>query len=156
MKAPSQRQLRVGELLRHALSDVLMRGIIREPALETGLISVSEVRMSPDLKIATVFISPIGPGDAQMLVKALAKNAGPLRHEVTKRVSLRYSPEMRFRPDTSFDTYRKIDAILRSPEVARDTDPYRGKKNDIVVSKTSATSKTDAVSETDNHDEDRD
>lgn len=127
MKTPSQRQLRVGELIRHALSDVLMRGLIREPALETGLISVSEVRMSPDLKIATVFVAPIGPGDTQALVKALAKHAGPIRHEVTKRVTLRFSPTMRFKADTSFDTYGKIDAILRSPEVARDTDPHRGK-----------------------------
>ncbi|GAB5509649.1 MAG: 30S ribosome-binding factor RbfA [Hyphomicrobiales bacterium] len=126
MKAPSQRQLRVGELIRHALSEVLMRGLIREPALETGLISVSEVRMSPDLKIATVFIAPIGPGDSQALVKAMANNAGALRHEVTKRVSMKFAPNLRFKPDTSFDTYGKIDAILRSPEVARDTDPHRG------------------------------
>lgn len=126
MKAPSQRQLRVGELIRHALSEVLMRGLIREPALQTGLVSVSEVRMSPDLKIATVFIAPIGPGDSQALVKAMAKNAGALRHEVTKRVSMKFAPDLRFKPDTSFDTYGKIDAILRSPEVARDTDPHRG------------------------------
>lgn len=127
MKAPSQRQLRVGELVRHALSDVIARGDLPEPALSTGLISVSEVRMSPDLKIATAFVAPIGPGDAQELVKALAKHASSLRHEVTKRVSLKYAPSLRFKPDTSFDTFGKIDAILRSPDVARDTDPHRGK-----------------------------
>ncbi|MBV6658356.1 MAG: 30S ribosome-binding factor RbfA [Devosiaceae bacterium] len=121
MKAPSQRQLRVGELVRHALSDILARGDVRGADLGGSLISVSEVRMSPDLKIATAFIAPIGPGDAQAMCKALAGAQKDLRHQIGRRLKLRFTPTLRFLPDTSYDAFGRIDDILRSPEVVRDT-----------------------------------
>ncbi|WP_157017621.1 30S ribosome-binding factor RbfA [Mesorhizobium xinjiangense] len=118
---PSQRQLRVGEQVRHALSDVLQRGEVRDDLLETTVLSISEVRMSPDLKIATAFISPLGAADDQAVIKALARNAKFIRGRVSTALrQFKYMPEFRFRLDTSFDNMSKIDDILRSPEVARD------------------------------------
>ncbi|GLS31615.1 ribosome-binding factor A [Mesorhizobium albiziae] len=120
---PSQRQLRVGEQVRHALSDILQRGEILDPLLETAVISVSEVRMSPDLKIATAFISPLGAGDGQAVIKALAQHAKFIRGRVSGALrQMKYMPEFRFRLDTSFDNMAKIDELLRSPGVARDLD----------------------------------
>ena len=122
-KGPSQRQLRVGEQVRHALAEVLQRGEIIDDVIEATVISVSEVRMSPDLKIATVFISPLGGGDAQPVVKALARHAKFIRGRVSHALrQLKYMPEFRFRADTSFDNFSKIDQLLHSPEVARDLD----------------------------------
>ena len=119
--APSQRMLRVGEQVRAALTKVLQRGDVQDPVLEKTVISISEVRMSPDLKIATAFISPIGVSDHQVVIKALAKNAKYLRGRIGPELrQMKYMPELRFRDDTSFDNYSKIDALLRSPEVARD------------------------------------
>lgn len=132
MKAPSQRQLRVGELVRHALSDIFTRGDVFDLDLGGTLVSVSEVRMSPDMKIATCFVTTIGPGDKEGLPKKLAAAQRDLRMQVGRQLSLRFTPTLRFKLDTSFETYGKIDAILRSPEVARDTDPHRGKTNDDV------------------------
>ena len=125
---PSQRQLRVGEQVRHALTEALQRGEVRDEALETMLVSVSEVRMSPDLKIATVFVSLIGeaPGSQgeQAVIKALARNAKFIRGRVSGALrQLKYMPEFRFRPDTSYDNMARIDELLRSPQVARDLDP---------------------------------
>ena len=117
---PSQRQLRVGELVRHALSDVLSRGDIPDPALAKVLITVPEVRMSPDLKIATCFVMPLGGKDTKAAIDALATNAKPLRGEIARRLELKFVPELRFRIDTSFEEGARIDALLRSPEVARD------------------------------------
>lgn len=120
-KGPSQRQLRVGEQVRHALSDVLQRGEVRDPLLETTVISVNEVRMSPDLKIATAFVTPLGLDDGQPVIKALAANAKFIRGRVSGALrQMKYMPEFRFRLDTSFDNFRKIDELLHSPEVARD------------------------------------
>ena len=120
-KGPSQRQLRVGEQVRHALVDVLQRGEIRDELLERTVISVSEVRMSPDLKIATAFVSPLGDVDGQAVVKALAKNARFIRGRTARSLrQMKYMPEFRFRLDTSFDNFRRIDELLHSPEVARD------------------------------------
>ncbi|MCO5147794.1 MAG: 30S ribosome-binding factor RbfA [Aquamicrobium sp.] len=124
---PSQRQLRVGEQVRHALTEALQRGEVRDEALETVLVSVSEVRMSPDLKIATVFVSLIGeaPGSQgeQAVIKALARNAKFIRGRVSGALrQLKYMPEFRFRPDTSYDNMARIDELLRSPQVARDLD----------------------------------
>ncbi|MFK7792839.1 MAG: 30S ribosome-binding factor RbfA [Devosiaceae bacterium] len=130
MDAPSQRQLRVGELVRHALSDVLTRGDVHGLDLGKTLVSVSEVRMSPDLKIATCFVTPIGPGDKETLPKKLAAGQRDLRMQIGRQLNLRFTPTLRFKPDTSFDTYGKIDKILRSPEVARDTDATRGREDD--------------------------
>ncbi|MDR0253906.1 MAG: 30S ribosome-binding factor RbfA [Brucellaceae bacterium] len=118
---PSQRQLRVGEQVRHAVAQVLSRGEIRDDVLNNTVVSITEVRMSPDLKIATCFISIVGNTDAQTVIKALANNAKFLRGRVAPQLrQMKYMPEFRFRPDTSFDNFAKIDALLRSPEVARD------------------------------------
>ena len=120
---PSQRQLRVGEQVRHALSDLLQRGEVRDDVIEATVISVSEVSMSPDLKLATAFISPLGARDDQAVIKALAKNARFIRGRVSGALrQLKYMPEFRFRLDTSYDNMARIDALLRSPEVARDLD----------------------------------
>lgn len=118
---PSQRQLRVGEQVRHALSDVLQRGEVRDDVIESTVISVSEVRMSPDLKIATAFISPLGAKDDQAIIKALANNAKFIRGRVSGALrQMKYMPEFRFRLDTSYDNMTKIDELLRSPDVKRD------------------------------------
>ncbi|PSM16854.1 MULTISPECIES: 30S ribosome-binding factor RbfA [Nitratireductor] len=120
-KPPSQRQLRVGEQVRHALSDVLQRGEVRDELIENTVISISQVSMSPDLKIATAFVSPLGVTDNHAVIKALARNAKFIRGRVSGALrQLKYMPEFRFRLDTSFDNMARIDELLRSPEVARD------------------------------------
>lgn len=120
---PSQRMLRVGEQVRHALSDVLTRGEVRDDVIENTVISISEVRMSPDLKIATAFVSPLGDADHDAVIKALARNAKFIRGRVSGALrQMRSMPEFRFRIDTSYDNMSKIDQLLRSPEVARDLD----------------------------------
>ena len=125
-KPPSQRQLRVGELVRHALADVLARETLDEPAL-TAPVSVTEVRMSPDLKIATCFVAPLGGGEAAPVVKALARKARFLRGRAAAQLGqLKYMPSFRFVPDGSFDEGARIDALLRSPQVARDLDGDEG------------------------------
>ncbi len=126
-KGPTQRQLRVGEMVRHALTQILQRGDIPDPLLEKTVISVTEVSMSPDLKIATVFISPLGIKDPQPVIKALAVNQKLIRGKITPALrQMKYMPEFRFRPDTSFDNYAKIDALLHRPEVAQDLDEEEG------------------------------
>ena len=124
---PSQRQLRVGEQVRHALTEVLQRGEIRDEVLDDAIVAVSEVRMSPDLKIATVFVSLIGEtadaGGEQAVIKALARNAKFIRGRVSGALrQMKFMPEFRFRPDTSYDNMARIDELLRSPQVARDLD----------------------------------
>lgn len=122
-KGPSQRQLRVGEQVRHALSDLLQRGEVRDDVIETTVISVSEVRMSPDLKIATAFVAPLGAKDEDAVVEALNRNARFIRGRMSPALrQMKFMPEFRFRLDTSYDNMSKIDQLLRSPEVARDLD----------------------------------
>jgi ribosome-binding factor A len=117
---PSQRQLRVAELVRHALADILARGEVMDPVLETHVITVPEVRMSPDLKLATAYIVPLGGKDEKAVVTALDSHKRYLRHEVARRIDLKFAPDLRFRIDDTFDEAARIDALLRSPEVARD------------------------------------
>ncbi|MER8593287.1 MULTISPECIES: 30S ribosome-binding factor RbfA [unclassified Mesorhizobium] len=118
---PSQRMLRVGEQVRHALSETLQRGEILDPLIENAVVSVSEVRMSPDLKIATAFVSPLGAKDAGVVVEALNKHAKFVRGRVSGALrQMKYMPEFRFRLDTSYDNFQKINELLHSPEVARD------------------------------------
>ena len=120
---PSQRQLRVGEQVRHALSDLLQRGEVRDDVIETTVISISEVRMSPDLKIATAFVSPLGAGNQDVVIEALNRNARFIRGRLSPALrQMKYMPEVRFRLDTSYDNFAKIDRLLKSPEVARDLD----------------------------------
>jgi ribosome-binding factor A len=119
-KAPSQRQLRVGEELRHVIANIIERGDIRDPDLKGRAITVTEVRISPDLKNATVFVVPLGGGDVTPILAGLKRARPFLRHEIARMVDLRAVPNLSFEPDTSFDEASKIDALLRSPEVRRD------------------------------------
>jgi ribosome-binding factor A len=119
--APSQRMLRVGEQVRSALTQVLQRQEINDPLIETSVISISEVRMSPDLKIATAFVTPLGSKNHDAIVAALNKNAKFIRGRLAPALKqMKFMPEVRFRDDTSFENYRKIDELLKSPEVQRD------------------------------------
>jgi ribosome-binding factor A len=120
---PSQRQLRVGEQARHALAEMLQRGEVHDDIVETAVISISEVRMSPDLKIATAYVSPLGEQNGEAIVAALNRNAKFIRGRLSPALrQMKYMPEFRFRLDTSYDNFQKIDRLLHSPEVARDLD----------------------------------
>jgi ribosome-binding factor A len=119
-RTPSQRQLKVGELIRHALADIFFRGEIVDEVLSRHSITVPEVRMTPDLKLATVYVLPLGGGDAEDAVEHLNKHKRFLRGEVAKRISMRFMPELRFKVDTSFEASARIDELLASPKVARD------------------------------------
>ena len=125
-KMPSQRQLRVGEIIRKAISESLTRGEVRDPVLETSVISVSEVKMSADLKIATVYIAPLGPQDITAIASALADNAKFLRGRIGNKIDMKYTPSLRFQADNSFEEYAKVDALLRSPKVVRDLETKTG------------------------------
>lgn len=118
---PSQRQLRVGELIRHELAAILSRGDIHDDVLASHPVSVPEVRMSPDLKIATAYVMPLGGRDERPVLAALEKHRKLLRTEVARRVNLKFAPDLRFRRDESFDEAARIDALLRSEKVVRDT-----------------------------------
>ncbi|WP_201862625.1 30S ribosome-binding factor RbfA [Microvirga soli] len=118
---PSQRQQRVAELIRHALAEVLSRGDLQDDVLTRNVITIPEVRMSPDLKLATAYIMPLGGKDEDAVLKALEKNKKHLRQEVARRVNLKFAPDLRFRRDESFDEAARIDALLRTERVARDT-----------------------------------
>ena len=117
---PSQRLLRVGELVKQAMADILARGEIVDAALNCQPVTVPEVRMSPDLKLATICIMPLGGKDAQKILAALNLNKKQLRTLVAHRVDLKYAPELRFVLDESFAAHAHIDALLKSPPVARD------------------------------------
>ncbi|HEY5081333.1 MAG TPA: 30S ribosome-binding factor RbfA [Bauldia sp.] len=119
-RAPSQRQLRVGEVIRHALAEILQRGDVHDPVFEGSVITVPEVRMAPDLKCATVFVMPLGGKGNEAVLEAFDRNKKYLRGEVARRVNLRAAPDLRFRIDTSFEQGARVDAMLRSPEVTRD------------------------------------
>ncbi|MBX9931418.1 MAG: 30S ribosome-binding factor RbfA [Methylobacterium sp.] len=119
---PSQRQQRVAELIRHAIAEVLQRGDVQDPVLSAHVITVPEVRMSPDLKIATAYIMPLGGKDEAPVIAALERNKKVLRQEVARRVNLKFAPDLRFRRDETFDEFGRIDAILRSDKVRRDLD----------------------------------
>jgi len=119
---PSQRQQRVAELIRHALAEVLQRGDIQDPVLGSHVVTVPEVRMSPDLKLATAYIMPLGGQDERPVIAALERNKKLLRQEVARRVNLKYAPDLRFRRDETFDEAARIDALLRSDKVQRDLD----------------------------------
>jgi ribosome-binding factor A len=116
----SQRALRMGELIRHARSDVLAHRSIHDPAFEGLVVTVPEVRMTPDLRTATVFVVSLGGKGNDTLVEAFERNKKYLRGEITRRVTMRHAPELSFRLDTSFDEGERIDALLRKPEVKRD------------------------------------
>jgi ribosome-binding factor A len=117
---PSQRQLRVGEALRHALAEVLNRNEIRDPDLEGVSVTVTQVKPSPDMRHATVYCEPLGGQNALEIVAALNRHKGFLRGEMGHRLTMKFTPELRFVEDASFAEALKIETILRSPQVQRD------------------------------------
>jgi ribosome-binding factor A len=116
----SQRQLRVGELIRHELADMLSRGGIHDPVIEGHMITVPEVRMSPDLRLATIYVMPLGGHDEAQVIAALDRNKRYVRGEIARRVNLKFAPEIRFRIDERFDEAERIEKLLRTPAVQRD------------------------------------
>jgi len=116
----SQRQLRVGELIRHELAAMLSRGDVHDPVIEAHMITVPEVRMSQDLRLATIYIMPLGGRDEQQVLDALDRNKRYMRGEIARRVNLKFAPEIRFRIDERFDEAERIEKLLRTPEVRRD------------------------------------
>lgn len=122
--APSQRQLRVGELVRHTLAQMLTRGDIHDDTLAGTVVTIPEVRMTPDLKIATVYVMPLGGENGDAVVKSLAGHKNFIRREVAKAVNLKFAPDIRFRFDESFDEANRIDELLNSPKVRQDIDQH--------------------------------
>ena len=120
-RGPSQRQLRVGEMLRHTLADLLLRGDIADPELNDLRITIAQVQPSPDMRQATVYVQT-AQDQMKLALEVLSRHRKFLRGELGRRVELKYIPELRFAADTSIDTGERIDAILRSPEVTRDLD----------------------------------
>jgi ribosome-binding factor A len=116
----SQRQLRVGETVRHAIADILSQGSVHDPELEGHIITVPEVRMSPDLKLATIYVMPLGGRDTEIVLAALERHKKFLRGEVARRVNLKFAPDVRFRVDERFDEAERIEKLLRTPAVQKD------------------------------------
>ena len=116
----SQRQLRVGELIRHELAEMLSRGDVHDPVIEAHMITVPEVTMAPDLRLATIYVMPLGGRDTERVIAALDRNKKFLRGEVARRVNLKFAPDLRFRVDERFDEAERIEKLLRTPAVQRD------------------------------------
>jgi len=120
--APSQRAFRVGELVRHAMADMLTRGAVHDPVIEGHIITVPEVRMTPDLRLATIYVMPLAGRDLDQVLAALDRNKKYLRGEIARHVNLKFAPEIRFRIDERFAEAEQIEKILRTPAVRRDLD----------------------------------
>ena len=120
--APSQRQLRVGEIIRHKLAEMLARGDIHDDVLASHVVTVSEVRLSPDLKLATAYVMPLGGSDTDAVLDALERNKRYIRAQVAHAVNLKFAPDIRFRTDETFTEASRIDALLASPKVRQDVD----------------------------------
>ena len=116
----SQRQLRVGEQVRHAIAEILAQGSVHDADLEGHIITVPEVRMSPDLKLATIYVMPLGGRDTEVVLAALERNKKFLRGDVARRVNLKFAPDLRFRVDERFDEAERIEKLLRTPAVQKD------------------------------------
>lgn len=121
-KGPTQRQLRVGELIRHKLAEMLARGEIYDDVLASHVVTISEVRMSPDLRLATAYVMPLGGKDTKVVLEALTRNSKFIRGEISHAVDLRVAPEVRFREDETFDEVSRIDQLLFSEKVRRDVE----------------------------------
>lgn len=121
-RGPSQRQLRVGELIRRRLSEMLQRGDLHDPAIGRMSITVGEVRVSPDLRVATAYVLPLGGEGKEDAIAALAANAGELRRGIGQTLGLKHTPELRFLPDDTFDQMDATRALLDDPRVKRDLD----------------------------------
>jgi ribosome-binding factor A len=117
---PSQRMLRVAELIRHCVADLLSRHDVVDPVLDTQVVTVPRVGMSPDLKLATIFVMPLGGKDSAPVLEALDRHKKFMRGEIARRVNLKFAPDIRFKVDDSFDNSAKIDALLRSDKVRQD------------------------------------
>jgi ribosome-binding factor A len=122
----SQRQLRVAELIRHALAEMLSRGDVHDPVIEGHMITVPEVRMTADLRLATIYVMPLGGRGEKEVLDALDRNKRYLRGEIAQRVNLKFAPDIRFRIDERFDEAERIEKLLRTPEVRRDLDSKTG------------------------------
>jgi ribosome-binding factor A len=116
----SQRQLRVGELVRHALADMLTRGDVHDPVIERHMITIPEVRVTADLRLATIYVMPLGGRDTEEVVAAFERHKKFLRAEIAHRINLKFAPDIRFRVDDRFAEAERIDKLLHSPEVQRD------------------------------------
>ena len=125
-RGPSQRQLRVGEVLRHSLSDILGRGEVRDPDLEGVAVTVTQVKPSADMRHATVFVEPLGGKNAKSIVQALNRHKGFIRGVMGKTIALKFTPELRFLEDTSFAEAEKIETLLKSSRVQRDLGSNKG------------------------------
>ena len=125
-QGPSVRVLRVGEQVRHVLSEILARGDVHDDVLASHPVSVTEVRMSPDLRHATVFEKPLLGRDEEAVIKALRTNTAYLQREVAHRIRMKYAAKLKFLPDESFDEASHIDALLRDPKVMRDLESGEG------------------------------
>jgi ribosome-binding factor A len=121
-KGPSQRQLRVGELVRHTLSELFTRGDVHDEVIQAHTITVPEVRMTADLRLATIYVMPLGGRDTDQVIEALDRNKRFLRGEIARRVNLKFAPDIRFRIDERFDEAERIEKLLRTPRVQRDLD----------------------------------
>ncbi len=119
-KAPSQRMLRMGELVRHALAEMFSRGEVHDPVLETHVITIPEVAMTPDLRHATAYVMPLGGKDARAVIDALNRNKKYMRGVVAKKINAKFTPDLHFRIDERFDRADEIDRLLKQPEVQRD------------------------------------
>ena len=117
---PSQRQLRVGELVRHAMAELLARGEIHDAVLASHALTIPEVRMSPDLRLATIFVMPLGGKDVEAVLAALESHKRYIRGEVARAVNLKFAPDVRFRADQTFDEALRIDRLLASDKVRQD------------------------------------
>jgi len=117
---PSQRQLRAGELVRHAIAEVLSRGEVHDPVIASHVITVPEVRMTPDLRAATIYVMPLGGRDEKEVLAALERNKRFLRGEIARRINLKFAPDIHFRIDERFNEAERIEKLLKSPSVARD------------------------------------
>ena|SRR5690349_19571251 len=121
-RGPSQRQLRVGELVRHKLAEMLARGEIYDDVLASHVVTITEVRMSPDLRLATAYVMPLGGKDMPVVLEALNRNSKFIRGEIAHAVDLRTAPEVRFREDETFEEVNRIDQLLHSEKVRRDVE----------------------------------
>ncbi|MCU0954519.1 MAG: 30S ribosome-binding factor RbfA [Hyphomicrobium sp.] len=121
-KGPSQRMLRVGEMIRHKLAELLVRGDVHDDVLASHVVSITEVRISPDLKLATAYVMPLGGKDTQAVIAALERHKKFIRAEVAHTLNLKYAPDIRFREDESFDEVSRIDQLLHSDKVRRDVE----------------------------------
>lgn len=121
-KGPSQRMLRVAEMIRHKLAELLIRGEIHDEVLAAHVVSIPEVRISPDLKLATAYVMPLGGKDTEAVLAALERHKKFIRAEVAHTLNLKYAPDIRFREDETFDEVSRIDALLHSEKVRRDVE----------------------------------